>query len=117
MAGAKKPRELPPFELRAVFAARFPHPHRDGPLDEMTLRYIITVTGDDDEALRDSGYYYAKAKLENLGLRPLGIELEDCEYFALVGDVLARERIPAEALELYGEAMKPRRCSIETRIS
>lgn len=123
----KKP--LPLFEMRAVFEARFPHPTSTR-LDEMTLRYIITASGENDEDLRESAYFYAKIKMENLGLKPLGIDLYDREYFTakdrdtgertqavhwldtpeeMAKAVKQRLYVPenkAEALELYDDATK-----------
>jgi hypothetical protein len=135
MASRTKKQELPRFKLRAVFIASFPHPYRDGTWDETTLRYIITVSGEHDEDLRENAYYSAKLKMEMLGLKPLGVELEDRAYF-MTKSLLARhgvghEDVPAvlwadspedkakavaariyvpenkaEALELYDDATK-----------
>jgi hypothetical protein len=135
MVSRTKKQELPRFTLRAVFVASFPHPYRDGQRDETTLRYIITVSGEHDQDLRESAYFYAKDKMTTLGLKPLGIELEDREYFVnkslLVRHGVSHEDVPAvhwvdspedkakavaarlyvpenkaEALELYDDATK-----------
>lgn len=135
MATRKKKQELPRFKLRAEFVASFPHPYRDDSLDETTLRYIITVSGEHDDDLHERAFFYAKNKMTTLGLKPLGIELEGREYFMTkslflqhgIGHedvpavrwadspeetakaVAARLYVPenkAEALELYDDATK-----------
>lgn len=101
LAIAKK-KPLPRFEMRAEFEAYFPHPHRDN--SDVTLRFIVTVEGGHMDELVESAHYYAKLKMELLGLNPRGIERDGYEVFALktkenVGIFPVVDRVPA----MYGE--------------